>query len=274
MSQSTPTAIFPFCGECGTPERTLTKPLAACDRCCTVFYCSKECQENDWIYHQRTCNTIRAMTTEDDDIPYLSLDDTTSTDDTSPETSPICSSPRDEVPSYQDTKYLAYGSLLDDYFADSVTSIEKSPSSIKRAGLLTPIRSMSMTPMSLFPASSSRSERNGILTPICSVPITPMSLSSASSSRSEDMAFSDNEATTARSTPRTSLDAMSSTEREQSDITTPLLRHLSVVEDEKHVEGRRKEFLREILNQGFSRAVDYIVDAIYEEPPATSTRVY
>lgn len=189
---------------------------------------------------------IKAMSIEDDDIPYLSLDDTTSSDDTSFETSSHCSSSRDGAQSCQNINHPCYGSLLDDCFAEPVI-IERSPSSVIRNGILTPLRDLPITPISLY--SSSRS--------------------------GEGMVFSDgNGASTAVSTPRVSLDAMSLTEQEQSDITTPLLHHLSAIKDEKHAEGRRKAFLREILNEGFARAVDYIVDAVYAESSATSTRIY
>lgn len=187
------------------------------------------------------------MTMEDDDIPYLSLDDTASNADTPPEISPRCSSPRDRVLSSQDTEDPAYSSLLDDYLAEPGT-IDASQPSVKRNALLTPIRS---------------------------VPMTPMSLCSTSSFGTESMVFSDSSKnSTAPSTPRTSLDAMFSTGHEQSDMTTPLLRDVPAVKDENSAEERRKAFLREILNEGFARAVDYIVDAIYEEPSGTSTPVY
>lgn len=45
------------CSGCGTPQSELGSPLSHCAKCKTQFYCSRECQKNDWKFHKKSCST-------------------------------------------------------------------------------------------------------------------------------------------------------------------------------------------------------------------------
>ena len=46
------TKMASHCGFCGT---AFWPYLKACKRCRTVYYCDRNCQKQDWIYHKISC---------------------------------------------------------------------------------------------------------------------------------------------------------------------------------------------------------------------------
>ncbi|XP_038050587.1 putative uncharacterized protein DDB_G0271606 [Patiria miniata] len=52
----TPTKLLVrFCNTCGDSKQPNGQPLFSCGRCQDVVYCSRECQNVDWITHKFTC---------------------------------------------------------------------------------------------------------------------------------------------------------------------------------------------------------------------------
>lgn len=45
---------YGFCGKCSR-EGTSEQPLKACIRCDSFYYCSKDCQKDDWRRHKKEC---------------------------------------------------------------------------------------------------------------------------------------------------------------------------------------------------------------------------
>ena len=44
-----------FCDNC----RKRSDQLKKCSKCCQMFYCDKECQQNDWKCHKFECKVMR-----------------------------------------------------------------------------------------------------------------------------------------------------------------------------------------------------------------------
>lgn len=128
MSKHTPTVAYPYCASCGAPELTLTRPLAACARCCVSFYCSKECQQNDWVDHEYACNRLVASRCDDDDdISYFWLDDDLASSVGSPE-------PPQQPSTHEPRRRNGVGALLSNDYSKSNAH---EASSITANGLLT-----------------------------------------------------------------------------------------------------------------------------------------
>ena len=43
------------CNTCHKPQDDLPGPLKACAKCRTTYYCSRDCQKEDWKTHKKVC---------------------------------------------------------------------------------------------------------------------------------------------------------------------------------------------------------------------------
>ena len=44
-----------ICFHCGTSEEDVGRKIMSCSRCKSIYYCSRQCQKDDWKRHKKEC---------------------------------------------------------------------------------------------------------------------------------------------------------------------------------------------------------------------------
>jgi hypothetical protein len=72
LLRSNPYYSYRICHAC--KEVMPLVALQKCGRCKRVFYCDRECQRKDWLYHKQTCIDVNNSTTVVSAVPKMRIE--------------------------------------------------------------------------------------------------------------------------------------------------------------------------------------------------------